>query len=128
MSASSFPAYQRYPVPTELPAMFAGELDSRYMDCGPALSPVGDDFVDISTVQCGVARFDGMAITSGDLQVSLSISPSLDATGRIVTMWWQAPAASASETYFITMTGTGTKEGRNFKRDWMMSVLPVATP
>lgn len=117
--------YQSYPPPTRLPAMREGETDGRYMDCSPALAPVGDAFIDISSVTTTVVRLDGVATTSADLRpVGGTWPPVLDATGQVVTYGWIAPIGSGSVTYFLTIQGS-TREGRTFVRDWIMSVLPL---
>lgn len=119
--------YQSYPPPTELPAMRAGELDGRFMDCGPALAPVGDVITDLSTVTITVSHYrDALPMGPNDLQPAGGAwPPKLDATGRIVTYGWIAPPASAGVTYLLTMTVLSTKEGRTFIRDWLLSVLPL---
>lgn len=118
--------FQSYPPPTQLPAMRAGEIDGRYMDCSPALAPVGDIFTDINTVVITVTRQDGVSMTSGDLQPApTGWTPSLDATGQIVTFGWYAPATSEGASYVLTLTANPTKEGRLFIRDWLLSVLPL---
>ena len=117
---------QSYPPPTELPAMRAGETDGRYMDCSPALAPVGDVFVDASTITLCVRRVDGKPMTADDLQQAPSaFPPTLDAAGRTFTTGWTAPAGAAGVTYYISLRASPTKEGRTFVRDWMMSVLPL---
>lgn len=120
------PEVQSYPPPTELPAMRAGELDGRYLDCGPALAPVGDLFTDLSTVSIAVSRLDGVAMTATDLQPAGGAwPPTLDPTGRIPTFGWIAPLGAAGVTYLLTLTCSLTKEGRVFVRDWIMSILPL---
>jgi hypothetical protein len=106
--------------------MREGEIDARYMDCSPALAPVGDLFPDISVVTITVSRYDGSAMTNTDLQPDLSVwVPSIDETGQVVTYGWRAPIGSAGRTYYLTLTAHPTKEGREFIRDWFMSVLPT---
>lgn len=128
MSASTGPTIpfrQTYPPPTELPAMRAGELDGRYMDCTPVLAPVGDLFNSIGDITITVARRDGQAVTNGDLQPAGGAwEPLLDTTGRIATFGWIAPVSAAGVTYLLTLSGQ-TKEGRTFVRDWIMSVVPL---
>jgi hypothetical protein len=120
------PTYQTYPVPVELPAMREGEIDARYMDCSPALAPVGDVFSDINTVIVIVSRYDGIPMTELDLQPAIGIwPPSLDDSGQVVTYGWNAPVGSAGRTYLLTLVANPTKEGRRFVRDWFMSVLPL---
>jgi hypothetical protein len=120
------PEVQSYPPPTELPAMRAGELDARYLDCGPALAPVGDLFTDLSTVAVMVTRLDGVAMSGTDLQPAGGAwPPTLDATGRIPTFGWIAPLGAAGVTYLLTLTCNPTNEGRVFVRDWIMSILPL---
>jgi hypothetical protein len=118
-SSPSF-RFQSYPVPTELPAMRAGELDGRYLDCTPALAPVGDTFVAIPTIT--IRRIDGTIVTSDDLASAGSSWPdTIDATNRIPTYGFVAGVETA--TYLLRMAGT-TAQGRTFVRDWRMSVLP----
>lgn len=120
------PTFQTYPPPTELPAMREGQLDARYMDCSPALLPVGDVFTDISTLSVAVSRIDGVEMSDTDLQPAGAGWPSsLDDTGRVPTFGWYAPPGSAGRTYLLTLTASLTKEGRIFVRDWFMSVLPL---
>lgn len=120
------PVVQSYPVPTELPAMRAGETDGRYMDCSPALAPVGDIITDVSTVSVAVSRRDCKPMTTDDLQSAAGTwDTTIDDTGQVVTMGWIAPAASAGVTYLMTLTVNPTKEGRIFIRDWFMSILPL---
>ena len=128
MSGSSCTAglFQSYPPPTELPAMRIGELDGRYMDCTPALAPVGDLFTDLSTVTITVSRRDGALMGLNDLQPAGGAwPPTLDATGRIVTYGWIVPSGTISGTYLLTLTASPTQEGRTFVRDWIMSVIPL---
>lgn len=116
---------QSYPPPTELPAMRAGETDGRYMDCSPALDPVGDRFTDVGTLSVAVSRRDCVAMSTTDLQPAGGAWPTtLDATGRIATFGWIAPAGSAGVTYQLTLMANPTAEGRTFVRDWFLSVLP----
>jgi hypothetical protein len=117
--------YQTYPVPTELPPMHEGETDARYMDCTPALGPVGDAFSDVSSVAVSLSRMDGAALTALDLTPAPSAWPSeLDATGRVVTLGWRAPHGSGGSTYLLIMSSP-TREGRIFVRTWTMSVIPT---
>lgn len=118
--------YQSYPQPTELPAMREGELDGRYMDCGPALGVVGDVITDITTVAIAVSRRDGLAMGAADLQpAGVAWPQTLDAAGLIVTWGWIAPVGSGGTTYLLTLTASPTKQGRTFVRDWIMAVLPL---
>lgn len=120
------PEYQSYPPPKELPAMREGETDGRYMDCSPALAPVGDIITDLSTVSVTITRRDCVAMGATDLQSASGVWESeLDATGQVVTMGWSAPIGSANVTYLLTLTINPTKEGRIFVRDWYMSILPL---
>lgn len=120
------PIIQSYPPPTELPAMRAGETDGRYMDCSPALAPVGDIITDVSTVSVAVSRRDCKLMTVNDLQsASGTWDTTIDTTGQVVTMGWMAPLASAGVTYLLTLTINPTHEGRIFVRDWFMAVLPL---
>jgi hypothetical protein len=117
---------QSYPPPTELPAMRVGETDGRYMDVGPALAPVGDLITDLSTVSVVVTRRDGVTVGATDLrQAGGAWPPTLDATGRIATYGWIAPAGAAGITYLLTMTVTPTQQGRTFIRDWTLAILPL---
>ena len=123
---SGFVQIQDYPPPTELPAMRAGEIDGRYMDCGPALLPVGDFIPSISNVTVTVTRRDGNTLTSADLQpAGAAWQPTLSANGLIVTWGWYAPPTSAGVAYLLTLEANPTQEGRTFIRDWLMSVLPL---
>jgi hypothetical protein len=118
-------AFQTYPVPTELPPLHEGETDARYMDCTPALAPVGDYFVDMASVAISISRMDGSQLSVTDLTPAPSAWPSsLDNTGRIVTMGWRAPAGSGGRTYLLIMTAP-TRDGRIFVRTWIMSVIPT---
>lgn len=126
MSTSILPQIQSYPPPTELPAMRVGELDGRYMDCSPALAPVGDIITDLSTITVVVTRRDGRAMGVGDIQPAGGAwPPTLDLNKMVVTMGWLAPPGSAGVTYLLTMTVTPTFQGRTFIRDWFMSVVPL---
>lgn len=120
--------FQTYPAPTELPAMRETELDGRYMDCSPALLPVGDSFVSLDSVNIVVTRRDGAAMGTTDLQSGVWDPVLGPATGNnantIVTFGWFAPPGSGGSTYLLTLTANPTKEGRIFVRDWVMSVLP----
>jgi hypothetical protein len=117
---------QNYPPPTELPAMRAGSMDGRHMDCSLALDPVGDIFTDVNTLSVVVSRRDCVVMGIDDLQPALGAwETTLDDTGRIVTFGWIAPPGSANVTYLLTLTANPTKEGRIFVRDWFMSVLPL---
>lgn len=120
------PEVQSYPPPTELPAMRAGELDGRFLDCTPALAPVGDLFTDISTLSVTVTRMDGGAMTANDLQPAGGAwSSTLDAAGQIPTFGWIAPLGAAGVTYLLTLTCSPTKQGRVFIRDWILNILPL---
>lgn len=114
---------QSYPAPTELPAFRAGEApDGRYLDCTPALAPVGDTFVTIPTLT--IARIDGAGLDAADLTTAGAAWPDeLDATARIPTYGFLAPTGAAARTYRLTISGE-TAQGRLFVRDWLMSVLP----
>lgn len=117
--------YQSYPVPTELPPMHEGETDARYMDCTPALAPVGDGFLSIGSVVVTLAREDGAALTGVDLVAAPLAWPStLDDTARIVTLGWRAPPGSGGATYLLFLTAP-TREGRTFVRTWVMSIIPA---
>lgn len=115
--------YQSYPPPTELPAMRAGEApDGRYLDCTPALAPIGDMFTSIPALV--ITRIDGTVIDASDLATAGAAWPDvLDVTGRIPTYGFSAPSGSAARTYRLTISGS-TAQGRLFVRDWLMSVLP----
>ena len=120
------PTVQSYPPPTELPAMRAGETDGRYMDCSPALAPVGDIITDVSTVSVAVSKRDCGAMTANDLQSAAGTwDTTIDTTGQVVTTGWTAPITSAGVTYLLTLTVNPTKQGRVFIRDWFMSILPL---
>lgn len=120
------PTFQSYPPPTELPAMRAGETDGRYMDCSPALAPVGDIITDVSTVSVSVSRRDCVSMTDADLQSAASgWDTTIDDTGQVVTTGWTAPPTSAGVTYLLTLTINPTRQGRVFVRDWFMSILPL---
>jgi hypothetical protein len=114
---------QSYPPPTELPAMRAGEApDGRYLDCTPALAPIGDTFDGIPALT--ISRIDGTAIDATDLAPAGADWPdAIDATNRIPTYGLAAPATAAARTYRLTISGA-TAQGRLFVRDWLMSVLP----
>ena len=120
MSSGVQHTFQSYPVPTELPAMRAGEVNGRYLDCTPALAPVGDRFIQIPVLT--IRRIDGAAMTSADLASAGSAWPDvMDATNRSPTYGFIAGTNTA--TYLMTQTGP-TVEGATFVRDWRMSVLP----
>jgi hypothetical protein len=120
------PIFQSYPPPVELPAMRAGETDGRFMDCSPALAPVGDIITDLSTVSVTVTRQDSQTMGANDLQPAGGAWESaLDSTGMVVTLGWIAPVSSAGVTYLLTLSVNTTREGRVFIRDWIMSVLPL---
>ncbi len=117
---------QSYPTPTELPAMRAGETDGRYLDCTPALAPVGDTFTGLNTLSLTISRWDGVLVTSDDLQrAGTAWEDSLDSTDRIPAFGFIAPLAAAGVTYVLTLTASPTFQGRVFVRDWMMSVVPL---
>lgn len=115
--------FQTYPPPTPLPAFRAGEApDGRYLDCTPALAPIGDLFNDIP--QLIIQRINGEPLDADDLTSAGGLWPDvLDATGRIPTYGLLAPIGSASRTYLLTISGL-TGQGRLFVRDWLISVLP----
>jgi hypothetical protein len=113
---------QSYPPPTELPAMRAGEIEGRYLDCTPALAPVGDTFTAIPDL--AITRIDG-----ADLDASIDLrsagtawADEIDATNRIPTYGFIAGTEVA--TYLLRISGS-TAQGRTFIRDWKMSVLPA---
>jgi hypothetical protein len=114
---------QSYPPPTELPAMRAGEEpDGRYLDCTPALAPIGDSFTGIPVLT--ITRIDGSVIDATDLVTAGAAWPdTIDVTGRIPTYGLMAPLDAAARTYRLTVAGS-TAQGRLFVRDWLMSVLP----
>jgi hypothetical protein len=113
-------SFQSYPPPTELPAMNSGEVNGRYLDCTPALAPVGDRFATIPTLT--IRRIDGAVMTVADLASAGSGWPdTIDATNRIVTYGFIAGTNTA--TYLLRQMGP-TAEGATFVRDWRMSVLP----
>lgn len=118
--------FQTYPPPTPLPAFRAGEVpDGRYLDCTPALAPVGDRFTSVPALM--IARIDGTPLDADDLASAGAAWPdTLDATGRIPTYGLVAPAGCAGRTYLLTISTAGalTAQGRAFVRDWIMSVLP----
>jgi hypothetical protein len=115
--------FQSYPAPTELPAFRAGEApDGRYLDCTPALAPIGDVFNGIPTLI--IARIDGVALDINDLASAGSVWPDvIDDTNRIPAYGLAAPIGAASRTYRLTIAGP-TAQGRLFVRDWLVSVLP----
>jgi hypothetical protein len=115
--------FQSYPAPTELPAMRAGEMpDGRYLDCTPALAPIGDTFTGIPILV--ITRIDGTATDETDLaSAGAAWTDTLDATNRIPTYGLVAPATAAARTYRLMISGA-TAQGRLFVRDWIMSVLP----
>lgn len=112
---------QSYPPPTELPAMRAGEVDGRYLDCTPALAPVGDTFSTIPVLT--ITRIDAGPITNADLASAGSAWPdTLDATARIPTYGFIAGTSTAT---YLLRVAASTAQGRTFIRDWRMSVLPA---
>ena len=116
---------QSYPPPTELPAMRAGEEpDGRYLDCTPALAPIGDTFTAVPTLT--IYRIDGTETDMTDLASAGAAWPDvLDLTGRIPTYGLVAPASATARTYRLTISAdTLTAQGRLFVRDWLISVLP----
>ena len=101
--------------------MRAGELDGRYLDCTPALAPIGDTFVGIPVLT--ITRIDTGPVTSNDLTTAGSAWPDdIDDTKRIPTYGFVA--GTDVTTYLLRLTST-TAQGRTFIRDWMMSVLPA---
>ena len=114
---------QSYPPPTELPAMRSGEIDGRYLDCTPALAPVGDRFSAIPSVE--ITRIDTTPMNTDGTDLILAGSAwinDMDETGRIPTYGFHAGTSIA--TYLIRVTSS-TTQGRLFIRDWKMSVLPA---
>lgn len=112
---------QSYPPPTELPAMRVGELDGRYLDCTPALAPVGDTFSAIPTLT--IMRIDATATGASDLAPAGSAwVNTIDATNRIPTYGFVAGTAVAT---YLLRVSAATAQGRTFIRDWKMSVLPA---
>jgi hypothetical protein len=100
--------------------MRAGEIDGRYLDCTPALAPIGDFFASIPVLT--IRRIDGAPMTANDLaSAGGGWGDTLDATNRVATYGFIAGSAVA--TYLLRMTAT-TTQGRTFVRDWRMSVLP----
>jgi hypothetical protein len=113
-------AVTSYPPPTVLPAMRAGEVDGRYLDCTPALAPVGDFLAAVPDLT--IRRIDGAPMTADDLAAAGSAwLNSMDPTNRIPTYGFVAGSLTA--TYLLKTVGT-TTQGRTFVRDWRMSVLP----
>lgn len=112
---------QSYPPPTELPSMRAGELDGRYLDCTPALAPVGDTFSAIPTLT--ITRIDATPVSAGDLASAGSAwADEMDATNRIPTYGF---IAGTAVTTYLLRVSAATAQGRTFIRDWKMSVLPA---
>lgn len=100
--------------------MRAGELDGRYLDCTPALAPVGDSFTTIPELT--IRHIDGTDMMAGDLTSAGAGWPdTIDATNRIPTYGFLAGTTVA--TYLMRITAT-TVQNRTFVRDWRMSVLP----
>lgn len=122
---TAFLNFQTYPPPTPLPPMRAGETDGRYMDCSPALAPVGDNFGNILDVTIAITRADAMPMTATDLQPNPAIGPSLDTSGMIATFWWIAPVGNTGVDYILTLTANPTVNDRLFVRDWSMSIVPL---
>lgn len=115
---------QNYPPPTELPAMRAGEVSGRYMDCSTVLGPISDSFTNITDLTVTVARMDGATLDATDLALASGWAPMLDETGTIVTYVWAAPSANTGSSYYLTLSGP-TQSGETFVRDWRISVLPL---
>ncbi len=115
--------FQSYPVPTELPAMRVGELEGRYLDCTPALAPVGDTFTAVPVVT--ITRIDGTVMTANDLGFAGSDwINTIDDTNRIPTYGFIAGNNVATYLLRVTADAPRTAQGRIFVRDFKMSVLP----
>ncbi len=111
---------QSYPPPTELPGMRAGEIDGRYLDCTPALAPVGDKFVGVPALT--ITRIDGVDLGPDDLaSAGVAWADTLDTTARVPTYGFAAGTATA--TYLLRISDA-TSQGRTFIRDWRISVVP----
>lgn len=112
--------------PVPMPAMRAGETDGRYIDATLDLGAAGDAIPSAAAVQIDIARVDGKATDSTDLQQAGSAWPnSLDATGLIFTVGLLAPASAAGRGYYLTMTVNKTVAGRVFIRDVSLMVAPL---
>lgn len=114
------------PEPRWLPPIRAGEIDGRYVNCGPDLSPFGDSFASIDVLSFGIVRVDGQPTTAADLQQAGTAWPNtLDSTGLIPTVGLTAPSGSAGVTYVVTLTADKTVQNRLFIRDLYIQVAPL---
>ncbi len=112
--------------PVPIPPLRAGEIDGRYIDVSTDLGVTGDLVTDITTVSIAIARADGEPNTANDLQLAGSNWPNtLDPTGMIITVGFQAPYPSAGVPYWVTLTVSKTFQGRLYIRDLTMTVAPV---
>ena len=108
--------------PIPIPPLRAGEVDGRYIDLSADLGTIGDSVPGLINISFGIARMDGIAMTSHDLQLAGSSWPnSLDPTGLIIDVGLFAPAASASIPYWVTLQVYKTYMGRIYLRDLTMT-------
>ena len=112
--------------PVPIPPLRAGEIDGRYIDTSTDLGVVGDKILDISTVTIAINRADGQSHTAGDLRLAGNNWPNtLDATGTVITVGFDAPPPSAGVPYWVTLTVNTTFQGRLYIRDLTMTVAPT---
>jgi hypothetical protein len=112
--------------PVPIPPLRAGEIDGRYIDTSTDLGVVGDKIIDISTVRIAINRADGEIMTAGDLRLAGNNWPNtLDSTGFVITVGFDAPPDSASVPYWVTLTINQTYLGRLYIRDLTMTVAPI---
>lgn len=111
------------PAPVWLPALRAGELDGRYIDASADIGVYGDFFPSIDVISVVINRQDKRPMTVSDLQLAGGIWPlSLDDTGLILTIGFNAPAGAAGITYELVLTANRTAQGRLFIRDLLIEV------
>lgn len=112
------------PAPVWLPALRAGEIDGRYVNCTADPGCFGDYFPSINDITLTITRQDNRPITSADLQpAGVAWPDTLDITNLIPTFGLMAPAGAAGVTYVLTMTVNPTAQGRLFIRDLLMEVV-----
>lgn len=112
------------PLPILLPAIRAGEIDSRFVDLTADLGSAGDMIPSLSVVSIGFSRRDGFPITDNDLGLANKSWPNtLDPTGLILTIGLLAPSSAAGISYGMSVTINQTMQGRIFIRDMIIDVL-----
>jgi hypothetical protein len=109
--------------PVPIPPLRAGEIDGRYIDTSTDLGVIGDKVPSIDQVTISITRVDGAAMTSNDLHLAGTDWPNtVDASGLVITVGFEAPHPSAGVPYWVTLTVNETYQGRLYIRDLTMTV------